>query len=66
VVVWVALEITHLHKLRVEMVVLAAVVVALLPTMLAAQLHPVVKALLVVQDSKVLTILVLVEVVLGR
>jgi hypothetical protein len=66
VVVWVVLEITHLHKLRVEMVVLAAVVVALLPTMLAAQLVLVDKVLLVVQDSKVLTILVLVEVVLGR
>jgi hypothetical protein len=66
VVVWVVLEITHLRKLLVEMVVLVVAAVALLPTMQAAQPAPVVKALLVVQDSKVLIILVLVEVVLGR
>jgi hypothetical protein len=66
VVVWAVLEITHLRRLLVEMGVLVAAVVVPLPTMLAAQLVLVVKALLVVRDSKALTTLVLVEVVLGR
>jgi hypothetical protein len=66
VVVWVVLEITQLRRLLVEMVVLVVAAVALLPTMLAAQPAPAVKVLLVVQDSKVLTILVVVEEVLGR